>query len=193
MTGPRLPLIALLLTTALCGAVYAALGTGEGSVRLSVRLTARIAAVLFALTFSASALLRFFPSATTRWIGAQRRYLGLAFAAVHFAHLATLGLLAAGHPDPFVADTSATTLIGGGLAYLFVALMAITSNDRAMRALGKAWPRLHKIGGWYVWLIFFQSYLGRVTGGDATYAPLLLMMLLVLALRVTHARKLRDA
>ena len=55
------------------------------------------------------------------------------------------------------------TIIGGGLAYFFIALLALTSNDWSVRKLGpKVWRRLHLTGVAYVWLIFMNSYLARL-------------------------------
>ncbi len=54
-------------------------------------------------------------------------------------------------------------IIGGGGAYVFIAAMALTSNDWSVRKLGpKVWGRLHLAGVWYVWAIFMNSYVGRL-------------------------------
>ncbi|WP_291200384.1 hypothetical protein [Hyphomonas sp.] len=56
-------------------------------------------------------------------------------------------------------------LSGGGLAQLSIALLAATSINAAQRRLGRNWPRLRLVGSWQVWLVFLNSYLGRVLEG----------------------------
>ena len=55
------------------------------------------------------------------------------------------------------------TIVGGGLAYIFISLLALTSNDWSVKKLGpEVWRRLHLIGSYYIWAIFMNSYLGRI-------------------------------
>jgi DMSO/TMAO reductase YedYZ heme-binding membrane subunit len=127
--------------------------------RAAIRVTAFMSVVPFALAFTASALARLRPSSATRWLVANRRYLGLSFAVSHLAHagaIAALGL----HAPSFFANVSTTTLVGGGLGYVFVGLMAATSNDGAQRRLGRAWGVLHTVGIYYLWFIFLFTYMG---------------------------------
>ena len=111
------------------------------------------------MVFAAGALAQLFPSATTRWLKRNRRYLGLSFALAHFIHLGALTsfFIAIGEAPDIV------TIIGGG-AYVLIAAMALTSNDWSVKTLGpKVWRRLHLVGIAYVWLIFMNSYIGRLT------------------------------
>ncbi len=55
-------------------------------VRMVIRFTARTSLVLFCLAFSAAALARLWPNASTRWLRRNRRYLGVSFAASHAIH-----------------------------------------------------------------------------------------------------------
>ena len=52
------------------------------------------------------------------------------------------------------------TIIFGGLAYVLFWMMAATSNNFSMRLLGRWWKCLHTFGMHYIWLIFFQSWVG---------------------------------
>ena len=131
----------------------------------------------------------------------SRRHLGLAFALAHFIHLGAL-------VSYFVwTDNSPApiAIAGGGLGYVFVALLAVTSTDRAVARLRGNWKRLHTVGVYYVWFIFAQSYAGRVFadagGADAlerasapgVYRLLFGVALLALALRGARRWKLRRA
>ena len=152
-------------------------GTGESGVRTVIRASARTSVVLFAAAFAASALARLHRSVVTRFLLANRRYLGVSFAVSHFSHLAAIVWLAWVSPE-FRASVEPATVILGGLAYVFLAAMTATSFDRSAAWLGpRRWRRLHLVGGWYIWLIFFVSYLP----GDRDDPRSLLAFLLVLA------------
>jgi DMSO/TMAO reductase YedYZ heme-binding membrane subunit len=126
----------------------------------AARYTARLSFLIFLAPFLASSLVYWFPSPATRWMRAKRRYLGLSFAFAHFIHLGALigySILAGQTPNII-------TLLGGGGAYVMIALMALTSNDWSVRTLGpKAWGWLHWLGLYDIWFVFTFSYFGRVT------------------------------
>ncbi|WP_432200548.1 hypothetical protein ACRAQ7_13445 [Erythrobacter sp. W53] len=124
----------------------------------ATRYTARVGFPLLILAYVARPLNDLLRSDWTRKLLKQRKWLGLGFAMSHTVHLLaivmlyrTLGLV----PD-------AITIIGGGGAYLTMYAMALTSNRTAMKALGKRWSYLHWIGIHYLWVVFFQSYFGRI-------------------------------
>jgi sulfoxide reductase heme-binding subunit YedZ len=163
---------------------FAAAGWTEEGVRIVVRWTAKLAAIYFAAAFSASSLQLFFRGSASSWLLANRRPLGLSFAMSHTLHLLALAALALAFPDPFVGELNAVTLVGGGLAYGFMFSMAATSTDAAVHRLGRArWQLLHTVGGWYIWLIFTQSYLPRAVL-DPSYIPFAVLLVAVLVLRI---------
>lgn len=135
-------------------------GLGSDGFLHFTRYTARLAFLIFIIAFAAGALAQLFPSDGTRWLRRNRRYIGLSFALAHFIHLGALtGFFVSIGEVPDIV-----TIIGGGMAYVFVSLMALTSNDWSVRRLGPAaWRWLHLIGSYYIWLIFMRSYLVRLT------------------------------
>ncbi len=151
---------------------------GEASAEkanLAARWTARAALPFFLIAYSASSLLRLWPNDVTRAFMRRRRQWGLGFALAHTIHLIALGTNLLVFQD-FRPDV---TLLGGGLAYGLIYLMALTSNNWSMRKLGKNWKRLHTIGIHYTWLIFAISYAGRLGDKDmfltgAIFTPILL-------------------
>jgi len=159
---PVLPYAAVLLLTALWGAIWIPRGGLSEDVLLELtRLTARISVFFFLAAFAASALFQFWPTRVSRSLLANRRSVGLAFALSHFIHLGVLiAYFTVSGEDPGLVR-----ITGGGVAYLFIGLMALTSNDLSVRRLGKRWTWLHTAGGWYIWLIFLNSYLGRTLEG----------------------------
>jgi sulfoxide reductase heme-binding subunit YedZ len=147
----------------------------------AARLTARWSFVWFIVVWSASALARLWPGGWRAWLLYNRRGFGLAFASAHLIHAGFFLTAILG----FGADTSLKTVIGGGLGYVFVILLALTSSDYWVRKLTpRGWKLLHTIGVTYIALIFFTSYLGRLeTNPPLAYATLSAMAV-ALTLRI---------
>lgn len=153
----------------------------------AARWTARIGLPIFLVTFTASSLAKLWPNGATRSLWQHRRWWGLGFAACHTAHLYALvrylGISGEDRPLPALA--------AGGLAYVLMFAMAATSNDAAMKAMGRNWKRLHTAGAYYLWLIFTLSYgiqlaePGKLP--EAIYGATL--CLAALALRIAVRRK----
>jgi DMSO/TMAO reductase YedYZ heme-binding membrane subunit len=181
--GPRLVGAYALFVAGLAAAVLAVPEVSDQEIRAVIRLTAFTSLVPFLLAFSASALARLWPSPGSRWLLAERRYLGLSFAASHAAHGLAIAALAR-HSPSFLANVSGTTLVLGGLGYAFIAAMAATSTDAAQRALGRAWGILHTVGIYYLWLVFVFTYVGPATRSPF-HAVMTLALTAAWALRLT--------
>lgn len=173
-------------TLAVAALVVAALvpyGPNEEGWRAAIRMTARTSLLLFTPAFAASSLLRLWPAPWSRWLVKNRRYVGVSFAVSHALHLVFILLLANASAE-FVASRTLGSSVGGGLAYVLLFAMTATSFDRSAARLGpRVWKALHKTGMYYLWLLFFLSYLGRATK-DVTFLPPLLLLIAVAALRV---------
>jgi DMSO/TMAO reductase YedYZ heme-binding membrane subunit len=184
--GPRLVAAAAVAVAALCGALLSTPSPGAEELRATIRLTALTSVVFFGAAFTASALARLHPSQATRWLLTNRRYLGLSFAVSHLAH--GLAIAALQRRTNFLADYDLTPLIGGGLAFVLIALLAATSNDAAVRWLGAAmWKRLHTIAVYYLWFTFIFTYMGPALSSPY-HAALTLLLALALALRIAARR-----
>lgn len=157
----------------------------------AARWTARIGLPIFLVTYLASSLGRLWPGDLTRHLQRDRRWWGLGFAACHTIHLYALIQAIEASAEP----RSIASLIPGGLAYATIFAMALTSNDTAMRALGRSWKRLHRFGIHYVWLIFTLAYAKRLadplTLPEAIYGTGL--CLIAAALRFTAWRRRQQA
>lgn len=156
----------------------------EAALGSATRLTARFGFLWFFVVFTASVWFTWRSTGVTRWLMRCRRHLGLSFALVHFVHLGALSALSSVRGE--TPDT--VTLIGGGLAYLLLTLMVLTSNRFARRRLGRGWRVLHLTGCWYLWLIFTNSYLGRVDPAAGAEPYGVYVALAVLALSVPVLR-----
>lgn len=174
------------------GIELAVLGTGETGIRQVVRTSAQTSLLLFSAAFAASSLHQLRRSPPTRWLLANRRYVGVSFGVSHYAHLAALVALG-GVSQPFVDSLNAPTIVGGGMGYVFLTTMVVTSFDRTAAALGpRWWGRLHKVGAYYLWFIFFQSYLPRMLITSVGYAPAVALLVTTLGLRLYASRQARQ-
>jgi sulfoxide reductase heme-binding subunit YedZ len=179
-----------LVLVMLMATILAMDGTGEPGLRAAVRTSAQTSFVLFISAFSASSLYATWPSPLTRWMLRNRRYVGVSFAVSHFIHLIAIIALAYRLGDAF--ELNPVTLVGGGLAYVFIAAMTATSFDRTAAWIGpRAWRRLHTTGAYYIWFIFFTSYAPRALQ-SLLYAPFAFVLLGMIALRaVVRLRRRR--
>jgi DMSO/TMAO reductase YedYZ heme-binding membrane subunit len=147
----------------LSGALVSVPEPGAEELRAVIRATAFTSVVPFLLAFTASAVHRLHPTPAARWLVANRRYLGLSFAVSHLAH--GLAILALTRIAPrFAASVDPVALAGGSLGFVVIGLMAATSNDAAVRALGRGWRLLHTVGIYYLWFVFLFTYLGPAAG-----------------------------
>jgi methionine sulfoxide reductase heme-binding subunit len=139
---------------------------------------------LFSLAFAASALCRAWPTRATRWLLANRRYVGVSFALSHLAHLLVILALVGWSVHGIVTEGGLVGVLLGGIGYVFVAAMAVTSFDRTAAWLGpRRWSRLHTAGGYYLWTVFFITTAPRMLRSPL-YATLALALLAVLVLRL---------
>jgi DMSO/TMAO reductase YedYZ heme-binding membrane subunit len=184
------------LAAVLIGATGFALGGGwshEGALE-ATRLTARFAFPWFIAAWAASALASLWPGGWRTTLLRRRRAVGLSFAACHLVHLGFILTLALvfHHVLPKV------TIYAGGFTYLLIAAMAATSNDAAVRALGrKGWGVLHTVGGLMVLLVFTNSYAGRLTAKPWLAIPALGLIALAVTLKLVawaqRGRRLQAA
>ena len=152
-------------------------GFNESANRELIRWSARFSFTLFVLAFSASSIYTISKNSFSFWLRMNRKYLGFSFAIVHLIHLLFLLLLQVNfHP---VFDKAAmSSLIGGGIAYLFVVLMLITSLDKFKNRLSaQQWKILHLIGGYWIWSIYMTSYFKRADTEPIHWLPVFLLLI----------------
>jgi DMSO/TMAO reductase YedYZ heme-binding membrane subunit len=188
LEGWTLTLAAAAGIAAVSAAIVIAGAASAGALGAALRFTARTSFALFLLAFTASSLHRLWPGRFTRWQLRNRRYLGVGFAASHLIHAAAILALSALDPAAFVERAGAGSRIPGLVAYALLLAIAATSFDRTAAWLGRrAWTWLHRIGGWYLWLVFAQAFLRRAPHAPAYWLPAALAIA-ALALRVVAWR-----
>jgi methionine sulfoxide reductase heme-binding subunit len=176
---------------AMCTLLLLRHGAGEDGWRVVIRATARTSLVLFTAAYVASSLRALRRGAATKWLLANRRSVGLSYAVSHTLHLGAIGALSRVAAD---FEPATMTVVFGGIAYVFLYAMALTSSDRAVVAMGTAnWRRLHRAGMHYNWFIFAQSYLRRGFAEPGLYSALAAIVVGGAAIRVAAYARARSA
>lgn len=183
---------ATLVVSAIVAVILAVEGTGAEGLGMAIRATARTSVVFFTAAFAASALRRRWKTPTTAWLLRNRRQLGVSYAASHLIHLILILTVAGWTVDGLVHVRPMGTIIGGGIAYVFIALMTLTSFDTTAAWLGpKRWRRLHVTGAYYNWFIFAQSFF-RMAFKSAVYWPFAALVAGAMALRWLPGSEARE-
>jgi methionine sulfoxide reductase heme-binding subunit len=159
--------------------------TKEG-VLAGTAITARWSFPWFIAAWSASSLAKLWPGGWRTALLRRRRAIGLGFAANHFVHL---GFIVVAVSQFGVTRPLFVYLVAGG-AYVMIAAMALTSNDAAQRWLGRnRWKLLHVVGGWWVMVIFVNSYATRLMEKPAIAGPAVALIAVAIGLRIAAALK----
>jgi sulfoxide reductase heme-binding subunit YedZ len=164
-----------------------AFGTDADGWQMAARHTARLSFFLLLTAYLIGPAAALAPSRFTAALKLERRGFGLAFAGAHFVHLGALVMFLQVSGDA----ASLPTLVVGGLGYVLIALMAATSNDVSVRALGLAnWRRLHAFALHYAWLVFVITYARRIASypDKPEYVVLLACAFAALAIRLAAPR-----
>jgi methionine sulfoxide reductase heme-binding subunit len=174
MTGTKL----LIAITVVIGTMCAGLLATTGDPRDVVIWTARTSFVLFVLAYLARPATVLWPSAVTKRLLRERKWIGDGFAVSHLYHLAAIIAVAAGGWDAFMAERDGGTLLAIA-GYLLLFAMAITSIDRVRAAMSRrAWNALHRTGMHVLWIVFMGSYVKRFsTSGVAAAAVTVLAVI----------------
>ena len=166
---------------------------GADGANLGIRITARTSAVLFLLAFTASSLYQLWPTATTKWIRRNRRYLGVAFAGSHFIHAIFIVATIVLDGDRFQMGVDRTphgVYVLDFIAYAFIIAMTITSFDQiADRMRFTAWKNLHVTGSYVIWFTFFLAYWRRGVAYPVFYGPFLMIVIAALIIRFVAKAK----
>lgn len=181
-------MVAIVLSVILADWQFAAAGLTENSTQLFARYTARLSCLFFLPVFAGQALYQLIPNDRTRWLIQYRRQLGLAFALAHGIHLFAIVLHFNAIDAWFTPEDIPALLI-----YLFIGVMAVTSNSFSVKTLGTGWRVIHKIGLYGIFVGFFYTYLGRIQSHGTYESDIAgdLWLYMVLFLLVTCAWLLR--
>lgn len=147
-----------------------------------VHRSVRCALPLFVLAFTASSLAILWPSTLTRWMLANRRYIGLAFAFAMALHFGFVAYFIGSFGNPLNLRATLMDAVG----FIFLLMMTLTSFRWGARYLSRVnWRRLHKTGVYAIWLVAILIYFHGVrVGAGLPYRIFLGVLLVAWMLRV---------
>lgn len=167
-------LAAILLGGGLTAGYLQTNGIDEHTLGFSLRISAWAGLLMYLVIFVSRPLTQLGGGLVARRLVENRRYIGVAFAAIMIVHLVLLIIL-----NGFVPN------VPGGLAYLFILLMLLTSFDGAVAALGpRRWRLLHRIGLYWIGVIFAATIVGGLIERPDSLVHLLLAFLFLSAVAV---------
>lgn len=168
--------------------LFYTLGFTEETNRQAIRMSARIAVVLFSMAFGGAALHQLHQNPFTWWMRMNRRFLGISFAILHLIHLFFLGLLQQNF-HPIFYEKDMLSLLVGGIAYMFVILMFLTSFPFFLKYLSpENWKLMHRVGGYWILTLFIISYV-KIAMVEPGFIRILVMLGIVLIVRLLDFRR----
>ena len=109
-----------------------------------IHITGELSVRLLMVTLAVSPLRNLFPGRRwTTWLFKQQRYLGLASFAYALPHMVAY-LFKLSDVTRILSESIEVGMLTGWLAMLIFIVLAVTSNDASVRALGKRWKWLHR-------------------------------------------------
>lgn len=159
-------------------------GTDSNQMNLMLRLSAWVALLVYLVVFVARPSSQLVRSPFNKKLLQNRRYFGVALAAVMTVHLVLL----------LIVNEQAFKL-GGAIVYTLLFLMLVTSFDGAAAKVGpRIWRWLHK-AGLYALGIGYLAAIGREflrAPLDPVYLTLTLLMLVAITIRLAAFWKKRQ-
>jgi len=179
----------LAVTGGAAAAWLAAAGLADHTIRVPIRITAELAFMLYLVVLVARPLQQVLRRSWTAMLLANRRLVGVAFAAVMTSHLGLIVLRFVTQPD--LAHPPLVVLVVGGGTFAIFYLMLITSFDGPRRAIGpRTWKTLHRTG-----LVLAGAIFGLPRSvddlSDPDYLKFGVPFLLALAIRAAAWRQSR--
>lgn len=156
LSGPTLPVIALIGAVGLGCASLAVFGTGTRGIRHSLEITARWSYLWFWVAYAGGALCKAFGE-RFRFAAKHRREFGLAFATAHSIHLILVVWLYRISPQPPISFNDAV-FFSVGIAFMY--MMVILSIKQAAALLPRwLWAWAMFIGLEYIEYAFLTDFL----------------------------------
>ena len=172
---------AIIFSSLAYAAYLSVAGFTEANVLAVLRWSARAAFLLLIVVFVARPLQQLLRKPWTAKLLRNRRLIGIAFAGVHTAHLGFI-IYRGQISDEFIFNPGEN--IPGGLVYLVILAMLVTSWNTTARLLGQRnWKTLHTIG-LYVLFVAFTNAVRPETLESATPINWLLLATAIAALLI---------
>lgn len=183
-------LITLAVSAVLLVGIFVQVPASDKSWQLWARYTARLSFFLFLAAYVAAPLYELAQNKATDWLRRNRRNSGISFGIAHTIHLVALVAFLV------ISQSGADlpTIIVGGGAYVAMFFMLATSNDGALRRMGKTnWRRLHKFGAHYLAFVFAFTYTSGYFAGYGKPLFLIFLIWAAIVLRIFVTIKTRRS
>ena len=152
----------------------------EGVLEL-IRLSVRCSLPAYLLVFCASSTRQLWKNNSTKWLLVNRKYLGLSFSCAMACQLVFIAWYINLDREGFKEIFWNLSALPGVLAYIFLALMTITSFKRFRKMLSpRSWKRLHKTGIYLLWINFLDIYIESYLFDQKMYYLAMALILLSL-------------
>ena len=155
------PIIVYVMTVASLVTLYLMIDPADitDTSRSFLRVSGRAGMFLFFISFGASALNRIFNAEWSKYLVRNRRYYGISTAIILWSHFLVLLSMSVTAPEWFRISVPWYILYPGTGTFVLVGLMALSSNNSAVKKLGARWWRLlHLIGGYMALSAFIGEY-----------------------------------
>jgi methionine sulfoxide reductase heme-binding subunit len=192
MRGPRL-LFAIVLSIAALVAWIVATSTGDRveTAATVVRWTARTSLVMFVLAYVARPAVQLWRNPFTKHLLAERKWIGLGFAASHAAHLGGIITLASPDFGAFLRAQPPTNAVAA-TTFLLLFAMAFTSIEAVKKQMSaRAWKLLHRTGMHFAWVSFTATYATAIAV-QPLYAIPAVILFAIAGVRVAAWLRLRK-
>jgi DMSO/TMAO reductase YedYZ heme-binding membrane subunit len=156
----------------------------------SVRVIVKQGFIFYALSYIAAPWNRLRPGPFSAFLLRHRATTGTAFAVTHLSAGACVAYIWTHYFHLVEAISSPVERVLGLTIFAWIFAMLITSNQVAIRTLGrKAWGGLHRYGMRVIWIAYFLDYADRTVRWSFLYGAFLLVLLTILVLRVIVIRQ----
>ena len=159
------------------------IASSDESARLWTRYSAHLSFLYLITAYSVSIFKDTFNHDAINNLVINRRYFGLSFSISHSVHLvALIYFFYTSNENPGIVS-----IIGGGLGYLLMYAMTLTSTDAMVKRIGiKNWKMLHTIGINYLVIIFFYTFFGSMVGTSlySIYTVYVLAIIIIWTLKI---------
>lgn len=160
----------------------------DDSAGLWTRYSAHLSFLYLIAAYSVSILKDIFNFDAINNSAINRRYFGLSFSITHSVHLvALIYFFYISNENPALIS-----ILGGGLGYLLMYAMTLTSTDAMIKRIGiKNWKMLHTTGINYLVILFFYTFSGSMveTSLYSIYTVYLLAILIIWMLKIVKFAK----
>ncbi len=184
-------IVSVLAYVALEAALISWYGFSYKGVDIALRVSSKVSLVLFFFIFIASPLDNLLPSKFSHRLLKYRRELAIVFGITFLQSHVMIILLHFWIDSPRIWDQiSLSDIFIGGTGILLLILLLVTSFKKyALKLKPRNWKALHKIGLYFLWLVFAldqieKYFLLTPRGRPEYYVPFLILLFCALGLRI---------